>query len=427
MRRSYAVVVLVLVAAVADPGISPAAADEVVGDPLKLEALIGYAREHNPEIRAAAARVQAAEAKPAQAGALPDPMLEFAYHDEGFDRLRLGDTDFAFLRFGASQELPFPGKLGLKREAAAYDVDEAREDARRVELDVIARLKTAYAEYAHVDEVLDLVRRNKDLLDKIARSAEAKYSAGEGIQQDVLNAHVQLSLLLDRETKLDQERQSRAAALNALIDRPPWESLGKAEHPVVQSLTQTLEGLTATAHEHAPLLKMADSRVAGSKSSVALARRELLPDFVVSGEYMHKSALLPEWEVGLGIKLPLYFATKQRSGIAEARATLSQAEATRDDVRRSLDFQVKDLYLRARASERLISLYSSTVLPQARLSLESATSAYQVGKVDFLTLLNSFTVMLEYEMRYHEELANFQKAIAELEATIGEPLNEVVQ
>jgi hypothetical protein len=45
-----------------------------------------------------------------------------------------------------------------------------------------------------------------------------------------------------------------------------------------------------------------------------------------------------------------------------------------------------------------------------------------VNKVDFLTLLNSFTVMLEYEMRYHEELSNFQKAVAELEAVVGEPV-----
>jgi cobalt-zinc-cadmium efflux system outer membrane protein len=54
--------------------------------------------------------------------------------------------------------------------------------------------------------------------------------------------------------------------------------------------------------------------------------------------------------------------------------------------------------------------------------LDSANTAYQVNKVDFLTLLNAFAVTLEYEMRYHEELADFQKAVAQLEAIVGEPL-----
>jgi outer membrane protein TolC len=227
---------------------------------------------------------------------------------------------------------------------------------------------------------------------------------------------------VDRETALDQRRQSQTAELNALLNREPWEPLGTAEHPVLRSLPRSLQEVTDAAHQQAPDLKMADWRVAGSESSLTLARREYLPDFVVRADYMHKSALLPEWEVGVGIKVPLYFATKQRAGVDEAAASLTAAEAERDMTRRNVDYRVKDLYLRAQAAERLILLYRSTVVPQARLALESATSAYGVGKVDFLTLLNSFAVMLEYEMRYHEELANFQKAVAELEALTGESL-----
>jgi cobalt-zinc-cadmium efflux system outer membrane protein len=419
MRRvccSIVIVVSLFTAAVCRGG------DDLLGDPLTLAAVVAYARQHNPEIRAATARVDAAAARPAQAGALPDPMVDLAYHDEGFSRLRLGDTDFAFLKVGASQELPFPGKLGLKREVATREAEQVRAEGRRVELDVIGRIKIAYAEYAHLHEQLDLLHRNRELLQKFARSAEARYAVGEGIQQDVLKAHVELSLLEDRETTLDQRHQSETAELNALLNRDPWEPLGMAEHPVLRSLTRSLEQVTEAAHQQAPDLKMVDWRVAGSESSLTLARREYLPDFIVRADYMHKSALLPEWEVGVGIKLPLYYAAKQRAGVNEAAAGLAAAEADRDSMRRSVDYRIKDLYLRAQASERLISLYVSTVVPQARLALESATSAYGVGKVDFLTLLNSFTVMLEYEMRYHEELANFQKATAELEAITGESL-----
>jgi len=421
MRRTCFGVALTVLSAVR-PVCSWAADSDALGDPLALAAAVAYARQHNAEIRAAAARWQAATARPAQQGALPDPMVDVGYHDEGFDRLRLGDTDFAFLRIGASQEIPFPGKLGLKRAIATHDAEEAREDYRRVELDVISRLKMTYAEYAHLDEELDLLRRNRALLETMARTAEARYAVGQGIQQDVLQAQVELSLLVDRETTLAQRRQSQTALLNALLNRPATAPIGAAEHPMQWSLTRSLDELTSAAQAHAPALKSAERRVAGSESGVQLARREYLPDFVVRGEYMHKSDLLPEWEVGLGIKVPLYFASKQRAGVTEAVATLAAARAARDGAAVDVAARVRDLYARAKASERLIALYQTTVIPQARLALESATSAYQVGKIDFLTLVNSFTVMLEYEMRFHEELTAFQKAAAELEAVTGEPL-----
>ena len=411
---------LAVVAALSIPTISWAADKSELGDPLELNAVIAYARQHNPEIRAAGARAAAAAARPSQAGALPDPMVDLAYHDEGFNSLQLGGTEFAYVKVGASQELPFPGKLGLKEQVATHDAQQMRAEAHRVEAEVIARVKMAYAEYAHLQVQLDLLRRNRELLQQLARGAESRYAVGEGIQQDVLKAHVELSLLIDRETTLDQRRQSETAELNALLNRAPDEPLGAATHPVLRTLTRSLQEVTDAAHQQAPELDMSNSRVAGSESSLALARREYLPDFVVRADYMYKSALEPEWEVGVGVKVPLYYAAKQRAGVNEAAASLAAAEAERDTMRRSVAYRIKDLYLRAQASERLIALYQSTVIPQSRLALESAMTAYEVGKVDFLTLLNSFTVILEYEMRYHEELANFQKAVAQLEAIIGE-------
>jgi cobalt-zinc-cadmium efflux system outer membrane protein len=402
------------------------AGDDLASDPLRVDVLVAEARRSNPEIRAAEAQWLAARARPVQAATLPDPMLEVAYHNESLDELALGETEFAWLSIGASQEVPFPGKLRLKREIATREAERAHTELRRVELEVVARLKMAYAEYAHLQEVIALIERNKLLLQKLARTAEARYAVGDAIQQDVLKAHVELSLLLDRETKLEQQRRSETARLNALLDRPPWAPLGSPEHPSASALTQTLEALTQAASVHAPELRSAELQISAGESSVSLARRSFFPDFQVRADYMHKAALLPEWEVGVGISVPLYLAGR-RGALDEARATLSAARASRDETRRRIEFRVKDLYLRGRASERLVSLYGTTVLPQAQLALESATAAYQVGKVDFLTLLNSFTVMLEYEMRYHEELSSFQKTVAELEATIGEPLSEVVQ
>lgn len=203
--------------------------------------MIAYTRQRNPEIRAATAKWHASEARPAQAGALPDPMVDLAYHNESFDRFTQGSSEFAWIRVGASQEVPFPGKLGLQRRIATTEAEQTHQMSRRAELEVIGRVKMAYAEYAHLFALLDLLQRNRELLQKFARTAEAKYSVGEGIQQDVLRAHVELSLLVDRETSLEQRRQSQTAELNALLNRPPSAPLGTPEHSEEKHLKRSVE------------------------------------------------------------------------------------------------------------------------------------------------------------------------------------------
>jgi outer membrane protein TolC len=88
--------------------------------------------------------------------------------------------------------------------------------------------------------------------------------------------------------------------------------------------------------------------------------------------------------------------------------------------------RVKDLYTMAKTSERLLNLYDSGILPQARLASQSATSNYQVGKIDFLSLLESQSVLLKYQLQYEEELVNLNKTLSMISEVTGggESVNE---
>ena len=150
-----------------------------------------------------------------------------------------------------------------------------------------------------------------------------------------------------------------------------------------------------------------------------LARRQYYPDFVLRADYFNKADLTPEWEVGAGIRVPLYFWRKQAFGVQEAAAGVGEARATKQSTSQDVLARVQSLHAQVNAAERLVDLYGGTVVPQAELSLHSASAGYQVGRVDFLTLLNSFTVLNEYQLRYSEELAAYDKAVAQLEEAAG--------
>jgi outer membrane protein, heavy metal efflux system len=377
------------------------------------------AMANNPEIRAMEQRWQAAQARPSQAGSLPDPMINMAYHNQSFDRFQQGGSEMSWLRFGAEQELPFPGKLALKETIAAREADREGALYRATVLNVLARLRTAYDDYFLAHKSIEIVRNSKDLLQELTHAAEARYEVGEGLQQDVARAQVELSILVGRLTSLEQERQSAAAMLNALLNRPPAAPLGAPTPLEKPLLADTLEQIETVARENSPTLKAADIAMARAEANLDLAKRAYYPDFVLRADYFNKAGIVPEWELSAGIRVPLYFWRKQAFGVEEAAASANEARAAKDTTSQEVLAKINDLYAQAISADRLVELYGTAVVPQAEVSLHSASAGYQVGKVDFLTVLNSFTVLNEYRLRYYEELAKLDKAVAGIEEVTG--------
>jgi outer membrane protein TolC len=384
-----------------------------------LPRLRSYTLANNPDIQAMEQRWRGAQARPSQEGSLPDPMINTAYHNEGFNRFTQGSGDFSFLRFGAEQEVPFPGKLALREARAAREADRQGALYRATQLNVLTRLRIAYNDYYLAHKSIEIVRDNKEILEKLTRAAEARYEVGQGLQQDVARAQVERSILLGRLTSLEQARQSAMATVNAVLNRPPAAPLGVPAPLEKRPLTYSLDQLESLAKEQSPNLQAAELGVASSETNLALAKRQYYPDFGLRADYFNKAALVPEWEVGVGVRVPLYFWRKQAYGVREAAAGVGEARASRQSTSQDILARLKDLYAQATSADRLVELYGAVVRPQAEVALESASAAYQVGKVDFLSVLNSFTVLNDYRLRYYEERANFDKAVAQLQEVAG--------
>ena len=69
-----------------------------------------------------------------------------------------------------------------------------------------------------------------------------------------------------------------------------------------------------------------------------------------------------------------------------------------------------------------MSLYHDAVIPQSSLALESSLAAYGTGNLDFLTILNNWTIVLNYELEYYNQLSQHETALANLERLTGQTL-----
>jgi len=390
--------------------------------PIKLQALIEEAIGQNPEIKTMQRSFDMMRARIPQAKALPDPMLNVGYMGNAvpippFD-IQKGDPSSGRF-FSFSQEIPFPGKLALKGRMANVDAEAEWWNYEQVRLNVVAEVKDAYFDLVYIYKSIETLTRNKDLLVKFAKIAEASYSVGKGIQQDVLKAQVEISKLTDQLITLEQRRQVTEARLNSLLFREPETTVGEPEEIKPQEFTYTLTQLVDAALTNYPALKAQRRRIDREQINIQFAKKEFYPDFSVGVTYINRPGMPEMYGASVGVKIPLYFWQKQRPALAEATASAAAERERLESITTLLFFKIKDRYLAATAAGRLVKLYGTTIIPQSTLSLESAIAGYEAGKVDFLTLLDNLVTLRNYELSYYEQLSNVEKAIAALEPLVG--------
>lgn len=382
---------------------------------LSLDSLINEATEHNPEIQAAHKRWEAAKAVPSQVESLPDPIMGFAYR--GPDIMREG-------RIALQQEFPFPGKLSLRGDVASKAAEQAGETYHTIRLKVIAQLKEAYFSLHFVHKSIEIVSKNIKILEEFEKTAEARYKVGKGIQQDLFRAQVELSRELEQLTTLNQEKETLHADINRILNRPPAAPLGAPEEPNLTPLLFTLDELNEFATKHSPIIKAQVKAIEQGQSAVDLANREYYPDFFVGLGAMQSFRSDSQQDAFgmLGVKVPLYYATKQRYGVKESLSILESARKEHRTATQDVLFRVKDNFVRAKRAERLVKLLGKAIIPQAALALESSIAGYAVGKVDFLSMLDNLLRLQRDEIDLHRERVAHEIAIAKLEEVVALPL-----
>ncbi|MBI5672206.1 MAG: TolC family protein [Nitrospirae bacterium] len=395
------------------------AADETAELRLDLSGLIRELEAANPEIKAARQRWESAKAVVPQMQTLPDPRLQL-----GYQRMPMVPPVVEGVMYGVGQEIPFPGKLKLKGEVAQRDAERLEQEYLAVRLRLIASLKEAYYSLHFIHQSIAIVGRNKALLTQFEKTAKARYSVGQAAQQDVFRAQVEISRVLDRLAVLDQQKESLHAAINRLLNRPPDGPLDTPEEVHSTLLTLPLQELNRRANEFSPALLATAKSIDRSERSVSLAKRQYYPDFDVTALGIRNDKINDNgYQIMVGIKIPLFYDTKQKQGVHEAVANLEGAREDFTAARQDLLFQVKDGFVQAQRAERLITILRDAIIPQATLGLQAAQAGYAVGKVDFLTLLNSLLTLQDSQLELHGEIVSHEKALARLEAATGGPLD----
>lgn len=353
--------------------------------------------------------------------ALPDPEAQLAYTNDTVTDFTLGSSEFSQLAFSWTQEVPYPGKRRLAGDVARGEVEVGERTLEAVRLRVRADAKSLYSELFRIDRTRSILEESRALLESFLETARRRYETGEGILENVLKAQTQL-LRLDADlATIAQERRSVGAALNALLGREEDTPLGPAlEAPRPETVqTEALEKAALDASPEVLALRAATRR---EESRLELAERNLKPDFMWGASYMNRGGLDPMVMGMFGMRLPLYKRRKQAEAVMQTRY---EVEATERDARSrevKVLSEVRGLLSRVERAGLRMRLYREGILPQAQSALDSAAAAYAAGKTEFITLLDDFLSLLQFEKEYETERAEEATALAALEPLTGRTL-----
>ena len=395
---------------------------------LNLNQLIEEALQNNPEISATKKKWEVFKEKVPQAYALEDPMFSFGIVNLPTN-FSFKKEDMTMKEISVSQNLPFPGKRPLMKEMAEKEAEAVFTEIQGKINQIIRDVKTAYYDLSHVYRTTLVVQRNKEILENFAKIAEARYAVGEGIQQDVLKAHIEVSKMVDDLIMLGQRKRALEAKLNAILNRPPENLVGEPEEVIFRKLPFTIEEIQKMALEMNPTLKGMKKMIEAKEKAYALAKREYYPDFNFkfaygqrdNGPEMKRRDMLTGM---MEMNIPIFYKSKQDRKVAETKAEILGAEAQYRAMKNEILYMVTDMSSMIQRVERQIDLYKTGIIPQASLQINSAMSAYRVNKADFMTLLDSQMTLYKYELEYHQALTEFEKNVASMGAAIGKQLFE---
>jgi outer membrane protein TolC len=167
-------------------------------------------------------RAESAEEKKSLAAAMPDPMIGYEIRNVGaLGTSTVGTEEMSMQGVVFTQEIPFPGKLSTKGSAAQKQAEREQDNSRETRLRVLSSLRSAYYDYYLAYRSSEILEQNKEVMKNFQSISETRYATGQGIQQDVLRAQLEVSMLLEKLAMQEQKKRHSARMIDTLLGRDP--------------------------------------------------------------------------------------------------------------------------------------------------------------------------------------------------------------
>ena len=388
-----------------------------------LDASTQAALAHNPSIKEARAKWEATKQRVPQAAAWDDLKVSASTRLARF--VDVATNSFTDQMLSVEQMIPLSGKNQSRARIAAAEALGGLEELRRMELDVVGKARSAFHRLAKDYALLDINRANEASLSQTLEISRARFAVGTQTQADVLTAEGELVRIIETRRDLQRALSDDETQLKVLMNRDPFAPLGKPVASESHGALPSVERLRTLLLAQRPEVRMAEASGTGAKAKLELAKREWIPDPAVSigtQRYNGAAQVASEVTAGISFNVPWLNGKKYRAEESEAASGVEAAQQGLESARTEALGLLRDQLEKIETLHRHVGQFGERLIPNARQTVQAHRTNYESGKSSFLELVLSQRSLREVESMAREHLADYEIALAELEALVGADL-----
>ncbi len=385
---------------------------------LTVDDAVDEALHANRDLRTAYFAIEQARARLVQAGLWPNPALDltgshdFAFANEGEYTASAG--------FG--QRFPVAGRIGRLKDVARVDVAialaEVRDAARRLIADVQAAfndLLVLKMQIAERDRLIGIARSLVDV--SAARAKVAEVSA-----LDVNTARIELQRLELERSLLVAQQQARSAELNRLLGMVPDNSVSVTGEIAPAIALPPRDTLRREALGRRPDLQQISLQAGRAQAERMLARAERWEDWTFGFSYDRDLQVVDgappqraDQLLGLRLTIPLPLLNQNQGRVAEAASLEAQSRSRKSALELTVTAEIESAYRRVEDIRGVVEGFRTKLIPLADSNVTVAQDAYRSGLTSVHQVIQVQRQQSELRTGYLDVLGQYRRAMIDLE------------
>jgi cobalt-zinc-cadmium efflux system outer membrane protein len=387
---------------------------------LTLERAEALALAQSPSLMAATERAKAAGRRVLPNYLPNDPMLMVERSGQTGSPLDWGGATMEM--WMAEEQFRFPGKSLVEASKMRAEARKATADSDNTRRNALLQAREAYWDFYYRSRVGNILSETDAQWRKLNALFKDRDLTGQG--NTVKAVKLQVDLVRAANERLGAAKALRVseANLSHLFNAAPETHYVLGEPPGPQPPDVTQDQAVERTLAGNPEVASAVAMVESAKASKRLAALEHLPDFSVRayGSRMVGASGFSDYGMRVGISVPLFFPFKQTQASREASAMAAAAKADLADMRGAATHDVAEAYVEATTAWELFKSYQDADL-SARLKRAwgAAQVAYRNEQMSASDLIENYNMYLETLSELHRARADYGKALARLDYTMG--------
>ncbi len=382
---------------------------------------IDLALAHNHALKAAKSTIDQSKAQEITAALRPNPVLSWdsqflplftphAFSAENLDELQQFDIGlgYTFERGGKRKR-----RIEAAKDQTAVTQYQVADSERTIVFNVAQQYIAALLAKANVE----LATQDLNSFKQTVEISDYQLKAGAISEGDALKIRLQM---LQFQNDFSAAQLAQVQAMNALRQLIGYDAVPSdftlAGDLTYQPLNVTLEDLQAKALGIRPDALAAKQGVTAAKSQNLLAIANGKRDLGSSFNYSHVAGA-SSGSLFFNIELPIF--DRNQGEKARTKFAIDQAQETLTEANETVMTDVRNAYESLNVNKRIVELYDSGYLKNAKDSRDISEYAYKKGAASLLDFLDAERSYRATELAYRQAVAAYMLALEQLKQATG--------